>query len=414
MTSEAKSRRPAPILLRETWMLALQALAANKLRAMLTTLGVVIGSTSIVLVITVALTGRRYVIAQIEGVGSNLIYGWLVPSPIERPSDEITLADLQAIQDAIPEVVGTAGTIDEPMSVAVNGTEYPIHLIGVTEGFKEIRRLVVTRGRYFDPDDLKMRSRICLLNEPLAALLFPQGDPEGQEIHAGDLFLTVIGVFRERVSTFGQSEIVDRSAIIPFSLMKEFTGAEYIKTFYARTSKAEEVPRARAMVAGVLRSRHRAEARYNIETLTGILEAAKKISEALTVFLILVAIVALTISGIGIMNIMLITVTERTHEIGIRKAMGAPREAILYQFLMEALLISGGGAVLGIAIAIAIAALANVAISFYPEAGSVRVSVSWFSVILAFALSASTGLLFGYLPANQAAQLDPTEALRRE
>ena len=411
---ETASRRPAPILLRETWLLALQALAANKVRAMLTTLGVIIGSACIVLVVTVALTGKHYVIAQIEGVGSNLIYGWLVHSPIDRPADQITLADLRAIEEAVPEVARTAGTNDQSVTVAVNGVEHPIHLIGVTEGFEEIRRLVIIRGRYFDQDDMMTRSKFCLLNEPLAALLFPQEDPVGKQIHAGDLFFTVIGVFKERVSTFGQSEIVDRSAIVPFSLMKEYTGTEYIKTFYARTENPEEVLSAKDAVARVLQGRHRPEAKYSIDTLTSILEAARKISEALTVLLILVAIIALTISGIGIMNIMLITVTERTREIGIRKAIGAPRGAILYQFLMEALLISGGGALLGIFAAVGITALANIAIRFYPEAGNIQVSISWLSVMLAFVLSSSTGLLFGYLPANQAARLHPTESLRHE
>jgi putative ABC transport system permease protein len=414
MISDDTTRRPAPILLRETWMLAVQALAANKVRAILTTLGVIIGSACIVLVVTVALTGKRYVIAQIEGVGSNLIYGWLVPSAIDRPDDQITLADLHAIQSEIPEVAGTAGTNDEPMTIAVNGAEHPIHLIGVTEGFEEIRKLVITRGRYFDQDDLRTRSKICLLNEPLAQFLFPQEDPVGRQIHAGDLYFTVIGVFRERVSTFGQSEIVDRSAIVPFPLMKEYTGTEYVKTFYARTSDPEDVPRAKDAVTRVLRSRHRTGAKYYIDTLTSILEAARKISQALTVLLILVAIIALTISGIGIMNIMLITVTERTREIGIRKAIGAPRDAILYQFLMEALLISGGGAVLGILAAVGITTMANIAIRLYPEAGNIRVNISWLSVMLAFVLSSSTGLLFGYLPANQAARLHPTEALRHE
>jgi putative ABC transport system permease protein len=411
---DAGNRRPAPILLRETWMLALQALAANKVRAMLTMLGVIIGSACIVLVVTVAMTGKRYVIAQIEGVGSNLIYGWLIPSPAESPADEIAVADLQAIQDGVPQVVATAGTNDQPMTVTVNGAEHPIHVIGVTEGFEQIRRLQITNGRYFDEDDMRSKSKMCLLNEPLAAFLFPHEDPVGKEIHVADLYFTVIGIFRERISTFGQSEIVDRSLIVPFSLIKEYTGTDYIKTFYAQADKPEDVLRVKAGVVEVLRSRHRLSAKYNVETLTSILEAAKSISEALTVLLILVAIIALTISGVGIMNIMLITVTERTHEIGIRKAIGAPSGAILYQFLMEAFLISGGGALLGILAAVSIVALANFAISVYPEAGSIRVPISWLSVVLASVLSCSTGLLFGYLPANQAAKLHPTESLRHE
>jgi putative ABC transport system permease protein len=414
MISEVTTRRPAPVLLRETWLLALEALAGSKVRAMLTTLGVTIGSACIVLVVTVALGGKRYVIAQIEGVGSNLIYGWLVPQLIDRPDDEITTADLRAIRDAVPEVVATAGTNDQPMTVAMNGAEYPIHLVGVTDGFEEIRRLLITRGSYFDQDNLRTRSKVCLLNEPLAALLFPHEDPVGKEIHVGDLYFAIIGVFKERLSTFGQSEIVDRSAIVPFSLMKEYTGTEYIRTFYARTDTPEEVLRAKDAITEVLHERHRPEAKYYVETLTSILEAVKRISEALTVLLILFAIIALAISGIGIMNIMLITVAERTHEIGIRKAIGATREAILYQFLMEAFLISGGGALLGIVAAVAISDLANVAIGFYPEAGSIKLSVSWLSVALAFALSSSTGLFFGYLPADQAAKLHPTESLRQE
>ncbi len=135
---------------------------------------------------------------------------------------------------------------------------------------------------------------------------------------------------------------------------------------------------------------------------------------ALTVLLIVVATIALTISGIGIMNIMLVTVTERTREIGIRKAIGAPRDAILYQFLMEAFLISGTGALLGIMIAVAIPAVANFALSLIPEASGIHIPVSWVSVVLAFLVSCSTGLLFGYLPANRAARLQPTESLRYE
>src|SRR6202040_886854 len=172
---------------------------------------------------------------------------------------------------------------------------------------------------------------------------------------------------------------------------------------------AEDVKTVERQMGRVLQSRHPPEAEYNIQTLTVILDAARKISLALTVVLIVIAFIALLISGIGIMNIMLVTVKERTREIGIRKAIGAAHREILYQFLIEAFLISGGGAVLGILIGIAI----PVAIQpLLP--GNLRVPISPTSVIVAFAVSCSTGLFFGYLPANEAARLQPIESLRYE
>jgi putative ABC transport system permease protein len=224
----------------------------------------------------------------------------------------------------------------------------------------------------------------------------------------------VIGVFKERVTTFGQAEITSRSILVPFSMIKNYTGTEYFKTFYAQVGRAEDVPRVTTEVAEVLRSRHRPGVKYLVQNLSTLLEAARRISIALTVLLTLIAFIALTISGIGIMNIMLVTVIERTHEIGIRKAVGASRGNILHQFLMEALLISGAGALLGIAIAVSIPVVINYSVRYFPDAGDLHVPISWMSVVLSFVVSCSTGLVFGYLPANRAARLDPTESLRYE
>ncbi|MGB0036032.1 MAG: ABC transporter permease [Candidatus Acidiferrales bacterium] len=411
------SLRNTPIFWSETWRLAMQALGANKVRAMLTMLGVIIGSACIVLVVTVALAGKRYIIAQIEGVGANLIYAELIHSGAAQPStaaDEITPADLEAIKQGIPQVVVAAGTHDIPMTVVVSGAEHPIGLVGVTEGFQQIRNLLIVRGRYFDSDDMMSRSKVCLLTEDLASLVYPNENPIGKDIRVGELHFTVIGVFRERVATFGQTEITRESMIVPFPLIKYYTDTDFFRTFYVKAGRSEDVPDATRVVAEILQSRHRAGAKYRVQNLAGILETARHISMALTVVLILIALIALAISGIGIMNIMLVTVTERTREIGIRKAVGARRDAILYQFLMEALLISGTGALAGIAIAVSIPALINFLISFFPEAEGVTVPVSWISVVLAFVVSCSTGLLFGYLPANRAARLHPTESLRYE
>jgi putative ABC transport system permease protein len=300
------------------------------------------------------------------------------------------------------------------MSVTANGAEHAINLIGVTEGFQQVRKLVVVRGRYFDQDDTLSKSKVCLITEPLASLAFPSDDPVGKEIRAGELHFTVIGVFRERVATFGVSEIARESMIVPFPLIKYLTGTEFIRTFYAQADSSENVETATRQVKEIIERRHRPGLTYRVENLTSILETARHISLALSVVLILVALIALVISGIGIMNIMLVTVTERTREIGLRKAVGAPRDAILYQFLMEALLISGTGAMAGILIAVSIPVIVNFLMSFFPIEGNVGVPVSWISVVLAFVVSCSTGLLFGYLPAVRAAKLQPTEALRYE
>lgn len=405
-----------PALGLETWKLAWEALRSNKLRALLTTLGVVIGSCCIVAVVTVALAGRRYIISQIEGVGANLAYAELVRSGVSRSlsvSDEITLGDLEALR-SIPQVAQVAGTRDIPMTVVANSVERPVTLVGVTQGFQQIRNLVIVSGRYFDPDDVSSRSKVCLLTPQLAAAVFPHDDPVGKQIRIGEGSLAVIGVFKERVATFGQSEISSESVIVPLPLIRDYMTDEFVGTLYAQADSAEDVEAVTDQVAEVLQSRHRPGAKYDVRNLSGLLDAAQKIAMALSVVLVLVALIALAISGVGIMNIMLVTVTERTREIGIRKAIGAPREAILYQFLIEALLISGTGALVGILIAVFVPAVVNFLMSFFPEAGTVSIPVSWISVVLAFVVSCSTGVLFGYLPANRAASLHPTDSLRYE
>ncbi len=406
--------RGSPTEWRETWQLALQALRANKVRAMLTMLGVIIGSACIVLVVTVALSGKRYIIGQIEGVGANLVHASVIHSGAVTVADEVTPADLEAVKSSIPNVVEAAGTNDISMFTSVNGEEHPVYLVGVTAGFQKIRNLLVLQGRYLDQDDLRTQSKVCLLTPALANLLFPSESPLGKDIGIGELHFTVIGVYKERVSSFGLSEIRPESVIVPFSLIKYYTGTEFFKSFYVQADKPEDVPAVTTQVEQVLLSRHRSGARYRVENLSGILETAHSISLALTVLLILVALIALTISGIGIMNIMLVTVTERTREIGIRKAIGAPRNAILYQFLTEALLISGTGALAGIAIGVAVPIILNIVLRLIPAAAGIHIPISAVSVVLAFLVSCSTGLLFGYLPANRAAKLHPTESLRYE
>lgn len=395
----------------EIWTTAVGALRTNKVKAFLTMLGVVIGSACIVLVVTISLVGKQYIIAQIEGVGSNIVYGQLVHNGTQAATigDELTLVDLEAIRNEIPHIEHVAGTRDQQMIVVAQGAGRPVSLVAVTEEFQQIRNLLVLSGRYFDSRDVESRSKVCLLTEDLARTAFPDADPVGKEIRVGELRFTVIGVFKERIATFGQSEIARESVIVPFGLLKSYAGTDTVRVLYAQAATPEAVPAVTTQVAELVRSRHRAGAVYDVQNLSAILEAARNISLAVTVVLLAVGSVTLIISGVGIMNIMLVTVTERTREIGLRKAVGARRREILYQFLLEALIISGTGAVLGILIALGIPAVIQ---PFLPE--GITIPISGLSIITAFAVSCATGIIFGYLPASRAAALQPTEALRYE
>jgi putative ABC transport system permease protein len=394
----------------ETWKTALDALRANKFKAFLTMLGVVIGSACLVLVVTVGLTGKGYILAQIEGIGANLIYAYHVgagPAQARPLADEVSLADLHAVR-ALPLVTRAAGTYDRPVAMSLSGKEHAVGVVGVTDDFDKVRNLNVVRGRFLDSIDIQSRAKACVITEPLAALL-PYENPVGQQIKVGGLALTIVGVFKERVATFGQTEITLETVIVPFPLMKDYTGEEYIKTLYAQAATPDSVPLATREIAELLQSRHRPEAVYTVQNLAAMLSAARSISNALTIVLLIVASVTLITSGIGIMNIMLVTVTERTREIGVRMAIGARRAEIEWQFLIEAFIISASGAVVGIVIAVGIPIAVQLVLL-----NGLYLPISWLSVAVSLVVSCGIGILFGYLPARRASLLQPTEALHYE
>ena len=395
----------------DIWNVAIDSLRSNKVKAFLTMLGVVIGSACIVLVVTISLVGRQYIVGQIEGVGSNLVYAELIRTGSQSTtlSDELTLADLESVRTEVSDVQHVAATHDQQMAVVAQGVERPVSMVAVTEDFQVIRNLLVLSGRYFDAGDFETRSKVCLLTEDLSRIVFPGTNPVGQEIRVGELRFTVIGVFKERIATFGQSEIARESVIVPFGLLRSYAGTDSVKVLYAQASGPDAVPVVTQQLSELLHARHRAGARYEVQNLGAILQAARNISFAVMMVLLAVGSITLVISGVGIMNIMLVTVTQRTREIGIRKATGALRRQIMYQFLLEAFVISGIGAILGILIAIAIPIVIR---PFLPD--GMTIPISGVSVVAAFVVSCATGIIFGYLPASRAAKLQPTEALRYE
>jgi putative ABC transport system permease protein len=416
-----KSLRRVPVPLRmnwsETWNLAIESLRANRLRAALTMLGVMIGSACIVLVVTVALAGQHYISGEIEAVGSNIVFAGLESSTSAQNTaltDQISTDDMEAIRQDSSKVVQVAGTNDIPMILVAGGVEWPVSLVGVTRDFQKIRNLVISGGRYFDDGDFSAVSKVCLLTEHLAQTALPGESPIGRTIHVGELNFLVIGIFRERMGTFGQSEIRTDSVLVPFPIIKYYTGQEYIETLYAQADSPEDVPSVTQTVSRVLNARHRPDAEYTVENLASILETARRVSLAMTVVLLLIATLALVISGVGIMNIMLVSVTERPREIGVRKAVGARRDEILFQFLMEAILISGGGGLVGIGVAVLIPFLLRGLMRLLPIPSEIAIPISWLSVVVAFIVSCATGVFFGYLPASRAAQLEPAESLHYE
>jgi putative ABC transport system permease protein len=393
-----------------TYLEAVRALRGNKLRSLLSTLGVAIGSACVVLVVTVSLSANTFITGLIESIGTNLVYAEFMPGDAQPPlTDFMTLGDLQAIRISIPQVVNAAGSRAMQSAAAVGGRELPVALVAVTAGFQDIRRLLVVRGRYFDEGDIESHSKVCLITEDLAQRAFSADDPVGKSMRAGELTFTVIGVFRERGTTFGETEIQRDTLLVPFWLAKNLSGADLLLMIYAQADRAEDVPLVARRVGEVLRSRHRGGALYSVQDLRSLLDAARKISLALSIVLLMIGFITLTIGGVNIMNIMLVTVRERTREIGVRRAVGARREDIRSQFLMEAVMISGIGALTGILVGVLVPVVVE---PFLPEHLTVR--FAWLSVLIAFTVSCAVGIVFGYLPADMAARLEPTEALRHE
>jgi putative ABC transport system permease protein len=291
----------------------------------------------------------------------------------------------------------------------VNGKEQDVSVVGTDEYYPTVRNMVLLSGHFIDESDVRSRQHVVMLTEKLAMRLYGNvQNAVGQVIKLYGLQFTVVGTFKERTSTFGISEITNETVLMPITVIKYVMPVERIDSMYVQAREASDVQPLTAAIKDVLERRHRAGVRYDVENLTAILEAAQRIALVMTIVLILVSAIALVISGIGIMNIMLVTVTERTREIGLRMAVGASRHAVLEQFLTEAVTLSMAGGVIGILVGISI----PLSVRFFTDA--IRVPISPTSVLVAFGVSLAVGVIFGMLPANRASQLNPTEALRYE
>ena len=399
--------------LAEAISISLRALRANRLRTFLTTLGMIIGNASVILVVTISLASRDLILDLIRGVGSNLVYASLEQSgqnAAQAAADYVKLADVQALRESFGDrIIAATSVMPNSDQIVVNGKVRGVTIDGVDEFYKTVRNIQVLSGRSFDSSDMVLRARVAMLSDKLAIRMFGNLTAAvGQQIKIKGLQFTAIGAFREKTSTMGQGEIGDETILIPITIMKYFLPVERVEPVYIEARQAADVPALTEQTQAILRQRHRPGANYNVQNLKAILDTADAIASVLTVVLVIVSAIALVITGIGIMNIMLVTVTERTREIGLRMAVGASRREILLQFLVESVLLSLIGGFIGILVGISL----PLSVRLFTD--QVRVPISLLSVVVAFAVSCAVGVGFGLLPARRASQLNPTEALRYE
>src|SRR5262245_21718721 len=397
----------------EALRFSVQALRANPVRSLLTCLGMLIGNASVILVVTISQTSQDYILEQIRGLGSNIIYAYFETggqAQARSQADFIKQADVQAVRGELgARILAATGVMSNTDRILIEGKEQDVKVIGSDQYYKSVRNLELLAGRFLDASDVEMRNRVALLTEKLALRLYgSQSGSLGQTLKIYGLPFTVIGAFKERVESFGQTEVTKEAMLIPITVLRYFSEIERIDPLYVQARSPQEVESVTRVVRQIVESRHRPGAKYTVENLAAILSTAEHIGVILELVLILVSAIALIISGIGIMNIMLVTVTERTREIGVRMAVGAARREILMQFLAEAILISLAGGLAGIAVGTAV----PYSVRFFEP--SLRIPVSTASIVVAFAVSCLVGVVFGMLPAIRASKLSPTEALRYE
>jgi putative ABC transport system permease protein len=402
------------MMMSEILKISMDSFRASKTRFMLTALGMVIGTASVILVVTIGMTGKQYILELIQKIGTNSVeleYAGGGASQAERAryNDYLTIEDEKAVDREVPGVMYSSPVLEMHNRLTFpGGTQKDTTVLGVSPPYQQIRNLIVTEGRFFDDIDQNTDARCAVVTQPFARERYGSDDAAvGQTFEIVGLPFTIIGVFKESVSDFGQSEITEQTVLIPYTVARYFIGQDRVSQIYFSMQNMHEVSDAAKQIQKLVSSRHRANSVYKPQTLTDLLVTAAQISDELTAVLLLVAAVTLAVGGVGIMNIMLANVRSRIREIGIRKALGATYREIKLQFLTEAVLISltGGivGSIVGLALPFSIRFFTDYAFPF-----------SWWSVLIALTAATLVGVVFGTVPATRAAQMDPVEALKYE
>jgi putative ABC transport system permease protein len=398
----------------EVVRLAIDSFRASKTRFLLTMLGMVIGSASIILVTTLGLTGKQYALDQLTSIGPNKIelqYGGGTVSGPDNTStpDYMTLDDLNSVVEQVPGIVASSPMLEFHDNVSMGGgVTKSTMLLGVSPQYRIVRNLVVVSGRFFDDQDAIAHEKVADIVEPFAIALFGSANAAvGKTISIKGIPFTIIGVFKESFNTYGQSEISDQTMLVPYPVLRYFTGTSALKEIFFTMKDASMVVPASKRILAIIKSHHYATSVYTAQTLTELLTSMSKIADMLTIVLTLGAGITLVVSGVGIMNSMLANVQSRIKEIGIRKALGATSNEIRLQFVTEAVFLSLSGGLVGTLLGLAIPLTLGFLTPF-------KIPINLWSAVIALGTSVLVGVLFGTLPANRAARLDPVQTLKYE
>lgn len=399
----------------ESVKMASKTLTANKLRSTLTMLGIIIGNASVIAMVGVGQGAQRYASEQFESLGPNVLF--VIPGSDKARNGSLnvprtlTLQDAEAIASQVPPVSSVAPQLQSQQLVTYSNKRTNSSIVGTTPEFTIVRDFSVARGRFFTKLDVQRNNRVVALGADLANKLFGNSDPIGQQIRIKNLSFQVIGVMTAKGAFLGSNQ--DDTALIPITTMSSrITGntspyGTEVSYISVAARDGASVSAAQFQMTNLLRLRHKVtnEDDFTIRNQKDALEIVGNVTGALTLMLAAIAGISLFVGGIGIMNIMLVSVRERTQEIGLRKAIGASQQDILLQFMIEAVILSAIGGMIGTGIGVA-------GIGLIATVTPLKAGVSTVAIAVAVGVSGGIGLFFGVFPARQAAKLDPIVALR--
>jgi putative ABC transport system permease protein len=398
---------------------AFRALVRNKMRAALTMLGIIIGVSAVIAMVSIGQGAQQSVQAQIASIGTNLLFvsagaqnvGGVRTGTGDTGTNTLTVEDLDAIKREVPSVSMVTPTVNTRSQIIFGSQNWNTQIQGVSEQYPDIRKWTIQDGSFFTDADVRTAARVLIVGQTIADNLFPGTSAVGQTVRVKDLPFRVVGVMA-RKGQDQQGRDQDDTAFAPYTtVQKKILGSPRVQVAYVSAISPDATYTAQVQIGELLRQRHKLGPQdaddFSVRNMSDIADAANQTNSIMTMLLASIASVSLLVGGIGIMNIMLVSVTERTREIGIRMAIGARSSAVRTQFLIESVVLSLTGGLIGILLGLGVSVL-------IPSLLGWPTAVSMAAVIGSVIFSAAVGIFFGYYPARKAAALDPIDALRYE